>query len=77
MTISGPMPPHRNPSSRHTDEELFTLAARLTRKRDKRALIRLALEALIERESANYLANMGGSQKGVKRPRRRRPGSAA
>ena len=64
-------------SGRRTEEELFKLAAQLTRKRGKQALIRLALEALIERESARTLAAMGGSQKGLRRPRRRRPGSAA
>jgi hypothetical protein len=65
------------PSQHPTDEELFRLAARLTRRRGRRALVRLALEALIERESARYLARMGGSHKGLRRPLRRRPGSAA
>lgn len=65
------------PSQRAIDKELFRRAAQLTRVRERAALVRLALQALIERESARALAAMGGSQPGLKRPRRRRSGSAA
>jgi hypothetical protein len=60
-----------------TLEEGFRIAAQLTGKRKKSELIRLAIWALIEREAARRLIAMGGSMKGLKRPRRRRSGSAA
>jgi hypothetical protein len=69
--------PRKRPEGQRTLEEEFRLAARLTRKRKRSVLIRLALQALIEREAARALAKMGGTQKGLKRPRRRRSGSAA
>ena len=62
---------------RRTLKEAFLLAARLTGKRKKSEIIRLALEALIQQEVARDLIALGGSQKGLKRPRRRRSGSAA
>lgn len=44
------------------DDSLIEEAARLTRIDERPALIREALRALIERESARRLACLGGSQ---------------
>ena len=44
------------------DDDLLEKAASLTRIEERRALIREALRALIERESALRLARLGGSQ---------------
>lgn len=60
----------------HIDDRLFEQAAELTGVKDKTALIRLALEALIGRESARRLAFLGGTQKKLKGVVRRRPGTA-
>ena len=62
---------------KRTLKESSQLAAKLTGKRKKSVLIRLALEALIQREVGRKLIAMGGTMKGLKRPRRRRSGSAA
>lgn len=62
--------------TKRTLKDEFRLAAKLTGKRKRSVLIRLALEALIEWESARALAKMGSSQPGLKRPRRRRSGAA-
>ena len=44
------------------DDQLLEEAARLTGMREKTALIRESLRALIERESARRLARLGGSE---------------
>ena len=44
------------------DDQLFEEAARLTGMREKTALVRESLRALIERESARRLARLGGSE---------------
>jgi Arc/MetJ family transcription regulator len=44
------------------DDDLLDEAQRLTGLTEKTALIRAALEALIERESARRLARLGGSE---------------
>lgn len=44
------------------DDDLLEAAQRLTGLTEKTALVRLALEALIERESARRLARLGGSE---------------
>jgi Arc/MetJ family transcription regulator len=44
------------------DDDLLEAAQRLTGLSEKTALVRLALEALIERESARRLARLGGSE---------------
>jgi len=44
------------------DDDLLAEAQRLTGTSEKTALVRLALRALIERESARRLARLGGSQ---------------
>ena len=44
------------------DDQLFEEAARLTGMKEKTALVRESLRALIERESARRLARLGGSE---------------
>ena len=58
------------------DDDLVAEAQRLTGTREKSALLREALAALIERESARRLARLGGSEPGLERPARRRAGTA-
>jgi Arc/MetJ family transcription regulator len=54
------------------DDELVRTAQEFTGLSEKAALIREALKALIERESARRLASLGGSMPGLKSiPRRR------
>lgn len=54
------------------DDELLDQAQRLTSVTEKTALIRMALEALIEREAARRLARLGGSEPGMDSVPRRR-----
>ena len=54
------------------EDELLDKAARLTGIAEKTSLVRLGLEALIARESGNRLAKLGGTEKKLVRPRRRR-----
>ena len=54
------------------DDELVFKAQGLTGLREKSALVREALTALIERESARRLAKLGGSQPDLEVPPRRR-----
>ena len=44
------------------DDELLEKAQALTHVQEKSALVKEALKALIERESARRLANLGGSE---------------
>jgi len=54
------------------DDELVRIAQEFTGVAEKTALIREALKALIERESARRLASLGGTMPGLKNiPRRR------
>lgn len=54
------------------DDDLVAEAQRLTGTTEKRALVREALRALIERESARRLARLGGTEPTlVDIPRRR------
>ena len=54
------------------DDELLEEARRLTGVREKTALVREGLEALIARESARRLKALGGTEKRLKKiPRRR------
>ena len=55
------------------DDALLQRAAQLTGVREKTALVRLGLEALIARESARRLAALGGSQPDLEPAPRRRP----
>ncbi|MFZ5451795.1 MAG: type II toxin-antitoxin system VapB family antitoxin [Thermodesulfobacteriota bacterium] len=54
------------------EDELLARAAELTGVKEKTALVRLGLEALISRESAKRLAALGGTEKNLAAiPRRR------
>ena len=54
------------------DDDLIDEAQRLTGTTEKSALLRQALRALIERESASRLARLGGTEPNVRAiPRRR------
>jgi Arc/MetJ family transcription regulator len=54
------------------EDELLATAAELTGIKEKTALVKLGLEALIARESAKRLAALGGTEKNlVMIPRRR------
>lgn len=55
------------------DDELLLRAQALTGLREKSALVREALKALIARESALRLARLGGSEPQMNPIRRRRP----
>ena len=57
------------------DDELVSEARRLTGTVEKSALLRQALGALIERESARRLAALGGSEPGLRPVPRRRSAS--
>lgn len=54
------------------EDELLDKASKLTGIKEKTSLVRLGLESLIARESSKRLANLGGTEKGLKTiPRRR------
>jgi len=55
------------------DDDLVAEAQRLTGTSEKSALVRQALRALIERESARRLAQLAGSEPGAKAVPRRQP----
>ena len=55
------------------DDDLIAEAEALTGLGEKTVLVREALKALIERESARRLARLGGSDPKAKAPPRRRP----
>lgn len=57
------------------DDELIAKAKAFTGLKEKSSLVREALKALIERESARRLARLGGSEPRLRTPRRRRPAS--
>lgn len=54
------------------DDDLVEEAQRLTGTSEKSALVRQALRALIERESARRLARLGGSEPNIAAAPRRR-----
>ncbi len=58
------------------DEDLLAEATRLTGTKERSALLREALAALIERESARRLARLGGSEPQLTDAPRRRAGVA-
>lgn len=58
------------------DDQLLDQAQRVTGLKEKSALIREALKALIERESARRLAQLGGSEPAIEASPRRRPANA-
>ena len=55
------------------DEALVRRASDLTGIREKTALLHAGLEALVQRASAQRLAQLGGTEKGLRPVRRRRP----
>lgn len=55
------------------DDKLVAEAQALTNVKEKSALVREALRALIERESARRLARLGGTEKSLRPTPRRRP----
>lgn len=55
------------------DDDLLAKAEAFTGLKEKSALVREALTALIERESARRLARLGGSKSKLTAPPRRRP----
>lgn len=57
------------------DDELVAKAQAFTGLNEKSSLIREALKALIERESARRLARLGGSDPNLEAPSRRRQSS--
>lgn len=54
------------------DDDLYAQAVQLTGVKEKSALLREGLKALIERESARRLATLGGSEPKLKPVPRRR-----
>jgi Arc/MetJ family transcription regulator len=59
-------------STLNIDDSLLRRAEQLTGVREKTALVRLGLEALIARESSRRLAVLGGTEKRLRSiPRRR------
>lgn len=58
------------------DDQLLHEAQRLTGLKEKTALVRLGLQALIERESARRLARLGGTEPQLDAIPRRRSDTA-
>jgi Arc/MetJ family transcription regulator len=54
------------------EDKLIKKASKLTGIKEKTSLVRLGLEALIARESSRRLARLGGTEKKLVAPRRRR-----
>lgn len=54
------------------EESLMDKASKMTGIKEKTALVKLGLEALIARESARRLAKMGGTQKQLQEISRRK-----
>lgn len=59
------------------DDDLLAKAQSFTRIQEKSALVREALRALIERESARRLAHLGGSEPDILPAPRRKSAPAA
>jgi Arc/MetJ family transcription regulator len=55
------------------DDDLLGKATELSGLREKTAVVRAGLEALVARESARRLAALGGTDRAVRRIPRRRP----
>lgn len=58
------------------DDELLAKAQHVTGLKQKSALVREALKALVERESARRLSRLGGGEPDLVALPRRRPGAA-
>lgn len=57
----------------HIDDQALGEASRLTGIREKTSLVWKGLQALIAQESAKRLAQLGGTEKSLRRIPRRRP----
>lgn len=55
------------------EDALIEKASKITGIKEKTALVRKGLETLISLESSRRLAKLGGSEKKIQMPRRRRP----
>lgn len=55
------------------DDALLRKASEYTGETEKTALVRMGLEALIQREASRRLASLGGSMPSLMVPERRRP----
>jgi Arc/MetJ family transcription regulator len=55
------------------DEALLALAVEYTGEKEKTALVRMGLEALVEREAARRLASLGGQMPELIIQKRHRP----
>jgi Arc/MetJ family transcription regulator len=55
------------------DDELLAKARAFTGLKEKSALVREGLKALVEREAAKRLARLGGTESNLKMAPRRRP----
>ena len=55
------------------DDELLSKAAKYTGIKERSTLLRVALEALVQREAARRLARLGGSEPDLEIAPRRRP----
>ncbi len=58
------------------DDALLNRARELSGLKERSTLLREALEALIQRESARRLARLGGTQSRLRAPPRRRPNAS-
>jgi metal-responsive CopG/Arc/MetJ family transcriptional regulator len=58
------------------DDALLDRARKLSGVSERSSLLREALEALIQRESARRLARLGGTEPRLRKPPRRRPRSS-
>ena len=58
----------------NVDDKLVAKASKLTGVEERTSLVRMGLEALIAQKSAERLAKLGGTEKRLRRPRRRRMG---
>ena len=59
------------------DDRLLKEATRLSGLREKTAVVHAGLGALIARQSARRLAALGGTERGLRTIRRRRPNAKA
>ena len=59
------------------DDTLISEATKLTGVTEKTSLVRMGLEALIAKESAKRLADLGGTERNLLSVPRRRPGKMA
>ena len=58
------------------EDDLIVKASKLTGIKEKTSLVRLGLEELIAKESSKRLANLAGTEKGIKTIPRRKASNA-